>query len=162
ARNDGAAPSSEAVPLAAAGSEGGSWLWISAGIVGLIIGAWVVAVSGSESRAAEGVSADQPHEGGPGVAELPDPSVAAEPKPVAVRVFSDVQGATLLVNGEARGALASGEGRNMELRPGAYRFEAQSNGNIAAVEVVTVRPDVPLDVYLKLPSGAADPNAAEK
>jgi hypothetical protein len=49
----------------------------------------------------------------------------------------------------------------MDLRPGAYRFEAQSNGNIAAVEVVTVRPDVPLEVYLRLPSGMKDPAAQQ-
>ncbi|HEX7480668.1 MAG TPA: protein phosphatase 2C domain-containing protein [Polyangiales bacterium] len=159
---------SDALPLAADTSDRGSWLWISAGVVALIVGAWVLAVSGSEKHDSESVATGMAHEVAPSANPNPAEVAAPDPKPVPVRVFSDVQGATLLVNGEARGALASGEGRNMELRPGAYRFEAQSNGNIAAVEVVTVRPDVPLDVYLKLPSGASDtapkelaPKAAE-
>jgi serine/threonine protein phosphatase PrpC len=155
-----ALPGADTLPLAPRRGDRGSWLWISGGLVALIIGAWVLAVSGSERRAVSDVADDQAHEVAPSVdPKAPEPAQAAEPKPVSVRVFSDVQGATLLVNGEARGALATTEGRNMELRPGAYRFEAQSNGNIAAVEVVTVRPDVPLDVYLKLPSGATDPTA---
>jgi hypothetical protein len=126
----------------------------------LLLGAWLLALSDN----AASVTADDERAPVRGVAPA-EPHAktveVAEAKPVAVRVFSDVQDAVLLVNGEARGRLASGEGRTMDLRPGAYRFEAQSNGNIAAVEVVTVRPDVPLDVYLRLPTGMNDPSAQQ-
>ncbi len=150
-------------------SDRGSWLWLSAGIAVLLAGAWVLAMSGSSDAhsEAQGAAAPVPGETAakmPQVAPIPEeaPVVAApEPKPVPVHVWSDVRDATLLVNGEAHGRFTAGASQNMELRPGAYRFEAQSSGNIAAVEVVTVRPDVPLDVYLRLPSGTSD-HAAKK
>jgi serine/threonine protein phosphatase PrpC len=134
------------------------WLWISAGLVALLLGAWLLAASGSLGNA----TADEDNETRalpPTEPPHPPPhQEVAEAKAVPVRVFSDVQDAVLLVNGEAHGRLMSGETHSMELPPGAYRFEAQSNGNIAAVEVVTVRPQVPLDVYLRLPSGTNDPS----
>lgn len=73
---------------------------------------------------------------------------------VDVMIHTDVEGARLLVNGEPKGDLQAGQGRSMRLPPGAYRFEAQTGGNPAAVEVVTVRDGVPLQVNLKLPVGA--------
>jgi serine/threonine protein phosphatase PrpC len=147
-------------PSATRGADSSPWLWISAGLLALLLGAWLLALSDN----AGSVTADDERAPVRGVAPA-EPRAknteVVEAKPVAVRVFSDVQDAVLLVNGEARGRLASGEGRTMDLRPGAYRFEAQSNGNIAAVEVVTVRPDVPLDVYLRLPTGMNDPSAQQ-
>jgi serine/threonine protein phosphatase PrpC len=145
-------------PEAGRGTDASPWLWVSAGLLALLLGAWLLAASDGAGSA----TADDERATERGVAPaLPraEPTEPPEAKPVPVRVFSDVQDAVLLVNGEARGRLASGEGRSMDLRPGAYRFEAQSNGNIAAVEVVTVRPDVPLEVYLRLPSGMNDPSA---
>jgi serine/threonine protein phosphatase PrpC len=147
-------------PAGPRGADSSPWLWVSAGLLALLLGAWLLALSGN----AGSVTADDERAPERGVAPAEPQAKSAEvaeAKPVAVRVFSDVQDAVLLVNGEARGRLASAEGRTMELRPGAYRFEAQSNGNIAAVEVVTVRPDVPLDVYLRLPSGMNDPSAQQ-
>jgi serine/threonine protein phosphatase PrpC len=143
------------------GADSNPWLWVSAGLLALLLGAWLLAASGSSSSA----TADEDRGLHQPVAPAAPPSAAkdeaiAETKVVPVRVYSDVQDAVLLVNGEAHGRLATGEGHNMELPPGAYRFEAQSHGNIAAVEVVTVRPEVPLDVYLRLPTGTNDPTAA--
>jgi serine/threonine protein phosphatase PrpC len=133
--------------------ESSPWLWISAGLLALLLGAWLLAASGSSSSAT--ADEDRAPERGVAPAEPPfaKPVEAPEQKAVPVRVFSDVEDAVLLVNGEARGRLASAEAQALELRPGAYRFEAQSNGNIAAVEVVTVRPDVPLEVHLRMPTG---------
>jgi protein phosphatase len=74
---------------------------------------------------------------------------------VEVNVHTDVEQATLLVNGEAKGELSAQQSRNLKLRPGAYRFEAQSDGSPAAVAVVTVRGDMPMDVFLQLPKGAS-------
>lgn len=157
------APRRSPLPDAMAAAEGegadsGSWLWLSAGIAVLLVGAWVLAVSGSGES--PGYSDESVLPQATPIAQAAPPTAAAEEaRPVAVRVFSDVEGATLLVNGEARGQLSADRSHDMELRPGAYRFEAQSNGNVAAVEVVTVRPEVPLDVHLRLPSGAAEPSA---
>jgi PPM family protein phosphatase len=140
--------------------ESSPWLWISAGLLALLLGAWLLAASSTSTNVIAGdARAIKPRAVAPAepeVAKAPEP---VEQRPVPVRVFTDVQDAVLLVNGEAHGRLASAEAHTLELRPGAYRFEAQSNGNIAAVEVVTVRPDVPLEVHLRLPSGMNDPTA---
>jgi hypothetical protein len=63
----------------------------------------------------------------------------------------------LFVNGERKGTLSSTDDRLIELMPGAYRFEARSDGSTAAVKVATVRPDTPMDISLTLPSGTTDP-----
>jgi PPM family protein phosphatase len=132
--------------------DSGSWMWLAAGVCVLVLGAWVLATS---SAAPPDVTLEGSQE-----SSAPRPKSAAtetaEVKPVPVKVWSDVEGATLLVNGEPHGALVAGRSTDVSLRPGAYRFEAQSNGNIAAVEVATVRPDVPLDVRLRLPSAAQE------
>lgn len=129
-----------------------SVLWVSAGIVVLLGGAWLLALSGSNGSAAVEPTAEAPQIA-PADPKLVKATPPVEPKPVPVRVFSDVRDAVLLVNGEPRGPLTIGQAASMELKPGAYRFEAQANGNIAAVEVATVRPEVPLDVNLRLPNG---------
>jgi hypothetical protein len=134
-------------------SGASSVLWVSAGIVVLLGGAWLLAVSGSNGSAAVEPAAEAPPQVAPADPKLVKAAPPAEPKPVQVRVFSDVRDAVLLVNGEPHGPLTIGQAASMELKPGAYRFEAQANGNIAAVEVATVRPEVPLDVTLKLPTG---------
>jgi serine/threonine protein phosphatase PrpC len=144
------------------GADSNPWVWISLGLLVLLAGAWVLAASGSSGNATATATVNEDR----GLHRVITPAEPPAPKPpveeakaVPVRIFSDVEDAVLLVNGESRGPLASTESRTMDLRPGAYRFEAQSHGNVAAVEVVTVRPDVPLDVYLKLPPGAVDPSA---
>jgi serine/threonine protein phosphatase PrpC len=135
------------------GGGASSVLWVSAGIVVLLGGAWLLAVSGSNGSAAVEPPPEHSPQISPADPKLVKATPVAEPKAVPVRVYSDVQDAVLLVNGEPHGPLTVGEAAAMELKPGAYRFEAQTNGNIAAVEVATVRPEVPLDVNLKLPSG---------
>ncbi|HKP59666.1 MAG TPA: PP2C family serine/threonine-protein phosphatase, partial [Polyangiales bacterium] len=142
-------------------SGASSVLWVSFGLVALLGGAWILAVSGSNGTAALQRAPSEPQmaPAEPKAAAKPLPPV--EPKPVTVRVFSDVQDAVLLVNGEPHGPLTVGQAASMELKPGAYRFEAQTNGNIAAVEVATVRPEVPLEVKLNLPSGHGE-NEGEK
>jgi hypothetical protein len=76
---------------------------------------------------------------------------------VEVTVVSDLQDAELMLNGEARGPLTPGVPLQLLLAPGAYRFEAHAHGSIAAVEVATVRPDVPLAVRLLAPAPAVAP-----
>jgi serine/threonine protein phosphatase PrpC len=145
-------------PMRGPGVDSNPWLWISAGLVALLVGAWLLAASGGSGNAtADEASSDR-------TVAPAEPAAEEKPQQVAelrvpVRVFSDVQDAELLVNGEAHARLVNGEEHTMELPPGAYRFEAQSHGNIAAVEVVTVKQDVPLDVYLRLPTGANEPGA---
>jgi PPM family protein phosphatase len=134
-------------------SGASSVLWVSAGIVVLLGGAWLLAVSGSNGSAATEPTAEAPPQIAPADPKLVKAAPVAEPKPVQVRVISDVRDAVLLVNGEPHGPLTMGQAASMQLKPGAYRFEAQANGNIAAVEVATVRPEVPLEVNLRLPTG---------
>lgn len=142
------------------GVDSNPWLWISAGLVALLAGAWLLAASGG----AGSVTADEAApERAVEPAALPPPENKPElvvEQKVPVRVFSDVADAVLIVNGEARGPLLGSEGQTVELVPGAYRFEAQSHGNSAAVEVVTVRADgpAPQEVHLKLPAGATEPS----
>jgi serine/threonine protein phosphatase PrpC len=148
--------------IAQPGGGASSVLWVSFGIVALLGGAWILAVSGSNGSAAVQQAPVTEPQMAPADAKLASkPALPVEPKPVPVRVFSDVQDAVLLVNGEPHGPLTVGQAASMELKPGAYRFEAQTNGNIAAVEVATVRPEVPLEVKLNLPSGHAE-NEGEK
>jgi serine/threonine protein phosphatase PrpC len=81
---------------------------------------------------------------------------APEPDAIDVNVHTDVEHATLFVNGEPKGTLSAETSRSIKLRPGAYRFEAQSAGSPMAHSVVTVKGDVPVDVFLKMPKGASD------
>jgi PPM family protein phosphatase len=162
-------------PPAGPGVDTSPWLWISAGLAALLVGSWLLAVGGSAGGAltaledaplAPAVETEEsnnvaaPAGSTPEAAEQP---AAAEAKGVPVRVYSDVEDAVLLVNGEPHGPLAmGGEGQALDLPPGAYRFEAQSHGNIAAAEDVNVKAEAPapLDVYLRLPTGANGPAKA--
>lgn len=106
---------------------------------------------GPSFRAAPGPAQSSPHSASdePGKA-------AAEAETIEVNVHTDVEQATLLVNGEPQGELSPAQSRSLKLRPGAYKFEAQSAGSPVAASVVTVRGDSPLDVFLQLPKGASD------
>jgi hypothetical protein len=84
-----------------------------------------------------------------------EPQLAHEAE-VEVKVYTDVAGAKLLVNGEDRGELPPEQSKSLRLKPGAYRFEAQSAGSPAAVSVVTVRGDMPMDVFLQAPKAAPE------
>ncbi|HTU59966.1 MAG TPA: protein phosphatase 2C domain-containing protein, partial [Polyangiales bacterium] len=153
-------------PPAGPGVDTSPWLWVSAGLAALLVGTWLLAVGGSAGSAVsslEEVATDDSNVAPAEPTQAPaaaaaEPTAAAEVKGVPVNVHSDVEDAVLLVNGESHGPLATGQGQSLELPPGAYRFEAQSKGNTAAVEVVTVRADAaPLDVFLRLPAGANGP-----
>jgi serine/threonine protein phosphatase PrpC len=146
--------------LPLSGEDGGDTranaLWILGGVLALVAAVLVwftlepaldegSEMVGPEARPAEPTPAQTGGEQAP----APD---AVE---VEVNVHTDVEQATLLVNGEAKGDLSPEQSRNLKLRPGAYRFEAQSDGSPAAVAVVTVRGDMPMDVFLQLPKGAS-------
>jgi hypothetical protein len=160
-------PPYEPASTASLAGDSNPWLWVSAGLTALLLGAWLLAAS-------DGAGSVTANEALPAVSSTVAPADPAPDKPtelarngngaaasaIPVRVFSDVQDAVLLVNGEAQGQLSGGQqGHAMELAPGAYRFEAKSHGNIAAVEVVTVQKDAPapVEVYLRLPSGTNEP-----
>ena len=68
---------------------------------------------------------------------------------------TDVSDSDLWVDDELQGGLATAEDTVIMLPPGAYRFEARSGGSVAASATVTLRPGVPADVALMMPSGAA-------
>jgi hypothetical protein len=138
-------------------------------LAALLIGTWLLAVGGNAGGAITALE-DAPidnnannanHDSNLAPAEGPQAPAAepttAEAKGVPVTVHSDVEDAVLLVNGEPHGPLVTSQGQALELPPGAYKFEAQSKGNTAAVEVVNVRPDAPVDVFLRLPAGANGP-----
>ncbi|MGD8861002.1 MAG: Stp1/IreP family PP2C-type Ser/Thr phosphatase [Myxococcales bacterium] len=139
--------------------------WISAGIVAMALAAAVWISLEPQSGSSAGDDGSETHAVPPG-APVPGqqaPSAggddpAAEPE-VEVNIHTDVEAATLLVNGEARGDVSADASRTLRLRPGAYRFEAQSDGNPVAVTVVTVRGETPMDVFLKLPAGGAEPGS---
>jgi serine/threonine protein phosphatase PrpC len=100
---------------------------------------------------------DEPTEE-PTVQTDPEPTepTVAEPSPVDVRISSDVVGGELFIDEQNYGPLESGVPLHLELLPGAYRFEARQDGSVLASATVTIREDVPADVALMLPGGAAD------
>ena len=122
-------------------------LWIGAGVVSMIIAVafWLnVDPANTEPHAADK----------PGAEALPSDEPKPEPEAIAevkVNIHTDVEGATLIVNGESKGAISSDKSLSLSLIPGAYRFEAQQDGDSKAVTVATVRGDTPMDVYLKQP-----------
>ena len=130
------------------------WLWLLAGLVALGGGAYLLFVTSPESerRGRLAVEEGAPAETARSAAEEAEP---ASQVPVVVRVHTDVEEARLMVNGEAYGPLSASESFPLKLPPGAYRFEAEAEGNILAVSVQTVRPEEPLDVYLNLPKGSS-------
>ena len=71
-------------------SGASSALWVAAGIIVLIGGAWLLAVSGSNSSAAVEASPEQAPQVAPADPKLAKAAPAPDPKPVLVRVFSDV------------------------------------------------------------------------
>ena len=72
---------------------------------------------------------------------------------VRIRVVTDIDG-ELHVDGDPYGPLVGGEDVNVHLQPGAYRFEARSEGSVVAEALVTVRADEPTEVRLMMPSGS--------
>jgi hypothetical protein len=124
-------------------------LWILAGAVALIgaLGVWWTL-----DPKAQGSSEPQVVTAPP--APVPPPVPAVEE--VQVNVYTDVASATLLVNGDSQGALSAEQSKSLKLKPGAYRFEAQADGQPKAVTVVTVRGDMPMDVFLKTPAAEAE------
>lgn len=158
-------------------ASGPAWPWLLAGVAALGVGALFLQLSSApdaEVQArptfveASGVAEDSastasrddlmlPGEGEAEerVAEAAEAqeSPAAEAE-VEVRVHTDVEHARLVVNGDAYGPLVVDESYELKLPPGAYRLEAETDGNVSAVAVVTVRGGEPMDVYLQLPRGA--------
>lgn len=133
--------------------------WLAVGGVALVfaIGAWFMAESRERPKLAPSDVTDVVPE-----AEATPPPEPEAPKAVVVNVHTDVEHATLLVNGESRGELVQNEIRHLELPPGAYKFEAQAEGNPVAQMLIDVRGETPMDVFLQLPSGtntAAAPSA---
>ena len=133
-------------------------LWVAAGVAALLI-AFVVWFE-LEPTASNEEGQEQGHTVVPSPAgsepNKAAPSAEAEAAEIEVNVHTNVEHATLIVNGEAKGDLPPQQGRSLKLRPGAYRFEAQTAGNPAAVEVVSVRGDMPMDVFLELPKPASE------
>lgn len=93
-----------------------------------------------------------------------EPIVEPEPteQPVAVQgtinVGTDIEGATLWVNGVSRGALS--DGMALQLEPGAYTLEAREGENVIDSETVTLTAEAPVSVELEMPAGAEPPPAA--
>lgn len=156
-------PPESLLPLSGdSGDARANALWIMGGVLALV--AAVVVWFSLEPRASE-----DDHAGVPVARPEPSPEEAAQDsqevaaaQEVEVNVHTDVERATLLVNGETQGALSATQSRSLKLRPGAYRFEAHSDGNQVAVTVATVRGDMPMDVFLQLPKGATERAAAEE
>jgi len=136
-------------------------LWISGGIVALLASLFVWSSIKPPPHKDADETEVMPNEA-PAQVAAQAPQIAPEVEEVEVNIHTDVQSGTLLVNGEAKGSLSVDQSRSLKLRPGAYRFEAQSEGSPVAVTVVTVRADadMPMDVFLQLPKGAADHQAA--
>ena len=165
------------LPLTMDGEDArGSALWVLAGLAALIIAGFIWFKLRPEAD--ELVRADEhavaPQAALPQTGSETDPRAlqvaagagaptAAEAQEVEVNIHTDVERATLLVNGEQRGEISSEQSLSLKLRPGAYRFDAQSEGTQVAVTVVTVRGDMPMDVFLELPKGASEqPQQAAK
>jgi protein phosphatase len=127
------------------------WL-IAAVLLAVLVGAVVIAVGGpgEASRADESASSQG------SAAEAASPTsvdVAAEERPVEVQVRTDVPEVELFVDGQSYGMLGEGEPVFLRLGPAAYHFEAKSGGSVVASANVTVKPGVPADVRLMMPSG---------
>ncbi|MFK7988049.1 MAG: Stp1/IreP family PP2C-type Ser/Thr phosphatase [Sandaracinaceae bacterium] len=92
---------------------------------------------------------------------LPDPEPIEEPvvEPEAVQgtitLQTEIEDATLFVNGEDRGALT--DGQELSLEPGTYRLEAREGENVIDQEDVTLEADGAVQVTLEIPAGAEPP-----
>lgn len=92
----------------------------------------------------------------------PEETVPEDQRPVEVRILTDVDG-ELFIDGQGYGNLADGEDVYVELLPGPHRFEAVSDGNVVTSAIITLRPGVPSDVALTMPTGVVgDPEQAEE
>jgi serine/threonine protein phosphatase PrpC len=155
------------LPLSDAGDARANLLWIAGGVLALLaaLAVWLtLEPMASDDGQAHSVLPGPAHkpqapsaQGAPSNAGAGAAEVAEE---VDVNVHTDVQKATLVVNGEVKGQFPPGQSISLKLRPGAYRFEAQSAGSTPAVTVGTVRGDTPMDVFLELPKGASENAAA--
>jgi serine/threonine protein phosphatase PrpC len=155
------------------GDPRGSVLWVVAGVCALALAAFVwvklqPAVDRAEASESEHhVQPKKDEPATPSQAQAGAAGAAAEAEQVEVNIHTDVEQATLFVNGEAQGEVSSEQSRNLKLPPGNYRFEAHSAGSQIASTEVMVRGDMPMDVFLELPKGASDapkpdaPKAAE-
>jgi PPM family protein phosphatase len=132
------------------GDSQGNVLWFVGGALALAAG---VAIWLALEPAARNPEDDEAQKQAATTAPAPQPP--AEPE-IEVKVYTDVAGAKLLVNGEDHGELTAEQSKSLRLKPGAYRFEAQSAGSPAAVSVVTVRGDMPMDVFLQAPKAAPE------
>jgi hypothetical protein len=148
-----------------AGDKRANTLWIIGGLLALAFAAlvWIRVQPTLGDDAQEGFRASPKPALAPSAAatssETADPiavKAVDEPEAIEVNIHTDVEQATLLVNGEPKGELSPEQSRSLKLRPGAYRFEAQAAGSPVAASVVTVRGDMPLDVFLQLPKGASE------
>jgi PPM family protein phosphatase len=148
----------------ARGDKRANALWVVGGVLALALAAvvWVRLQPASPDDGQDGYRVSPGPASSPGTrSDAPGPTVAAsegapDADAIEVNVHTDVEQATLLVNGEPRGELSPAQSRSLKLRPGAYKFEAQSAGSPVAASMVTVRGDMPLDVFLQLPKGASD------
>ena len=124
-------------------------MWLLIGAVSLVLAAavWFMLEPAEPPSDALGPEVVEPRAAAGAVPEV------VEPKPVQVNVHTDVMNGVLVVNGDAKGELSTEQSLSLQLRPGAYRFEARSDGSQVAVTVVTVRGDTPMDVFLQLPEG---------
>jgi serine/threonine protein phosphatase PrpC len=136
-------------------------LWIAGGLLALVVAGAVwflleptVADDGTAHPVVPAHSKPKEAQAKKGASPAGENAEAAADA-VDVNVHTDVEKATLLVNGEVKGELSPEQGHSLKLRPGAYRFEAHSGGSQVAVAVVTVRGDTPMDVFLELPKGAS-------
>ena len=145
------------LPLSGDAGDGqGNALWFIGGALALAAGVaiWLaLEPSTQKPELSEG-----PTTGAPKAAPAPAPAPAAEAE-VEGKVYTDVADAKLVVNGEDHGGLPAEQSKSLRLKPGAYRFEAQSAGTPRAVSVVTVRGDMPMDVFLQAPK--AQPEGAQ-
>ena len=159
------------LPLTPGGGDvKGSVLWVAGGVMALAFAALVwlklqpIAeqqhAADDDEHAVVPAAAPAPAQDDPGARAAEQPAAAEE---VEVNVHTDVEQAILVVNGESKGELSSEQSRSLRLKPGAYRFVAQSAGNAVAVTEVTVGGDMPMDVFLALPKGkgaSAEPTVA--
>lgn len=139
------------------------WWWIAVGVVlVLVMGAVLLANAASDGggEAGEGtpvtVSAERPvaaPDRSPAAPEpLPEAVGAPDgPEPVTVVVRTDIDGAQVVVDGQAEGPLR--DGMVLRLRPGRRHLVARSDGSELAETEVLVAPGEPVEVSLALPRG---------
>jgi PPM family protein phosphatase len=153
---DGASdhPAESLLPLSGdPGDSRANALWILGGVLALVT---AVVVWFTLDPSVD----EEPSASGPVVEPLSPAerarAAAQDVRDIEVTVHTDIEQATLLVNGDAKGELSPTQSRSLMLRPGAYRFEAHRGGNQIAATVATVRGDMPMNVFLQMPTGATE------